>query len=190
MVAVVMVAASCVIAGAHAFSRSQRWEHVPVTADVSPDRLFDWRDALVLVPFRVSLYEKRYPIRLLDPGQESTLSSAEVTLEWNLGDHVGSSCVVDVSFYRLPPGLRIDLVTLEARAPGHLELDRSALPQDLDHGKPVAWRVRAVDGLGQTRAQSAWRRFTWRPSTASHAMHPASSPRLPEHETVPARPTG
>ena len=165
VVAILAVAASCVIAGAHAFSHSQRWEHIPVTADVSPDRLFDWRDALVLAPFRMSPYEGRYPIRLLEPGPGTIVTSAEAHLGWDLGDHVGSPCVIDVCFYRLPPGLRIDLVTLEAGAADHLDLDRSALSPDFDHGKPVAWRVRAVDGRGRTRAQSAWRRLMWRFST-------------------------
>jgi hypothetical protein len=163
VVAILTVAASCVIAGAHAFSLSQRWEHIPVTTDVSPDRLFDWRDALVLAPFRMSPYEERYPIRLLEPGPDTTVTSAEVHLGWHLGDHVGSPCVIDLSFYRLPPGIRIGLVTLEAGVVDHLDLDRSAMPTDFDHGKPVAWRVRAVDGRGRTRARSAWRRLTWHP---------------------------
>jgi hypothetical protein len=166
VVAILAVATSCVIAGGHAFSHSQRWEHIPVTSDVSPDRLFDWRDALVLVPFRMSHYEDRYPIRLLEPGPDTTVTSEKLPLEWDPGDHIGSLCVVDLSFYRLPPGLRIDRVTIEAMTHDRLKLDRGVLPADLDHGKPVAWRVRALDGRGRTRAQSAWRRLKWLSSLA------------------------
>ncbi len=162
VVAILAVAASCVIAGAHAFSDSQRWEHIPVTPDVSPDRLFDWRDSLVLVPFRRSPYEERYPIRLFEPAPDATVTSPVVRLVWDLGERGSSSCVIEVSFRHLQPGLRVDLVTLVAGPNNHLDLDRGALPATFDEGSPVAWRVRAVDEGGQMRAQSAWRRFSWR----------------------------
>jgi hypothetical protein len=187
VVAILVVAASCVIAGAHAFSRSQRWEHIPVTADVSPDRLFDWRDALVLAPFRTSPYEERYPIRLLEPRPGASVSSERVFLTWRLGAYVGSTCVVDISFYRRPPGLRIDLITSEAGAADQLEFDRSALPLDFDDDKPVAWRVRAVDGLGRTEAQSAWRRIVWHPELGALDRPLVRPPTAPSF-TTPATP--
>jgi hypothetical protein len=172
--AVFAVAAACVIAGGHAFSDSQRWEHIPVTADVAPDRLFDWRDALVLVPFRSSPYEGRYPIRLLEPGRDAKVAFAVVRLSWELGDHAGSPAVVDLSFRHLPRGVRVGLVTLPAKAGDHLDVDRSTLPPTFDPSKPVAWRVRVSEDGGRTRALSGWRRFSWRPS--------------PPPVTAPARP--
>jgi hypothetical protein len=165
VVAVVVVAAGCVIAGGHAFSDSNRWEHTPVTADVAPDRLFDWRDALVLEPFRTSPYEERYPIRLLEPAGEAVLTSVVAPLRWDLGTVAATSCVVDVSFRHLPRGVRVGLVSLPAESSGRLDLARSAMPPTFDPRQGVAWRVRALDERGRTRAQSGWRTFSWTPVT-------------------------
>jgi hypothetical protein len=170
--AVVIVAVGIVIAGAHAFSDSHRWEYTPVTSDVAPDRLFDWRDALVLDPLRRSPYEGRYPIRLLEPAPETEVTSSIVALRWDLGGHPASSCVVDVSFRHLPRGVRVDLVSLAASTCKHLDLARSSLPATFDSRRPVAWRVRALDGNGRTTARSGWRQLSWQPAPIKAPARP------------------
>jgi hypothetical protein len=132
--------------------------------DLAPDRLFDWRDALVLEPFRSSPYEDRYPIRLLEPESETEVNAAVVRLGWKFAGHIGSPPVVDLSFRHLPRGVRVGLVTLPAKTGNHLDIDLSALPPTFDPSKPAAWRVRAVDERGRTHARSGWRRLSWHPS--------------------------
>jgi hypothetical protein len=162
-VAVALVGFSCIIAGGHAFSNSHLWEHVPVTTDIAPDRLFDWRDALVLEPFRRSSHEDRYPIHLLEPGPDSTVATPTLRLSWAPGASPGLTPEVDLSFRHRPRGVRIGLVTLAAVADDHLLVDAAALPSTFDPTRPVAWRVRLVDERGNTRSQSGWRQLRWCP---------------------------
>ena len=151
------------IAAGHAFSNSQRWEFTPVTSDVAPDRLFDWRDSLVLAPFRQGSHEDRFPIRLDQPQAGSEHRNGSVELRWRDPGGPAAGYLVDVSIRHRPRGTRISVETLESDGPDHLTLTVDALPDTFDTGQPLAWRVRAVDEHGRVVARSGWRVLFWSP---------------------------
>jgi len=177
------IAASVVIAGAHAFSDSHRWEYSPVTADMAPDRLFDWRDALVLEPFRSTPYEDRYPIRLGSPAADADSHEPSVVFTWEDTRGRASEYLLDMSLRHKPRGIRVTIETFRAGAEEHLAVTNSSLPPTFDAQQPVAWRVRGLDTGGNEVARSAWRVLSWAPPIAgpSGSSQPAPSrqPTLP-----------
>lgn len=161
---------SVVIAGGHAFSDSHRWEYTPVTSDMAPDRLFDWRDALVLEPFRSTPYEARYPIRLSTPEPAADSHGPAVVFTWRDAGTRAEQYLVDISLKHRPRGIRVTLESFHADQNEQLTLPSTSLPPTFDPRQPVAWRVRGLDERGRVVARSAWRVLRWAPA-------PAASPR-------------
>jgi hypothetical protein len=157
------IAVSVLVAGGHAFSHSEQWENTPVTAHEAPDRLFDWRDALVLDPFRTKPYEDRYPIRLVSPESGAQNSDPAIVFRWHDERSRKATYRVDISLRHLPRGVRVTTESFFATEPDQLVIRVGSLPVTFDPRQPEAWRVHAVDDEGAVMASSGWRRLRWSP---------------------------
>jgi len=157
----VLVAVSVLISAGHVFSDSYRWNRRPVPATQARDRIFDWRDALVLDPFRRTPYESRYPIRLDRPEHGLSSDGDQMSFLWQDDARPEVRYQVEILFRYLPRGRRVGQLLIDVSAPGRLEVNGASLPKPLDRSKPLAWRVIALDSEGRTQATSGWRQLLW-----------------------------
>jgi len=155
------VAAGVTVAAGQVFSDSYLWNQRPVPATQARDRIFDWRDALVLDPFRSTPYEDRYPIHLMGPESDYRTNTNSLYFSWcdDIRDDVQYQ--VEILFRYLPRGRRSGQLMIETTDDKGVEIKASSLVEQLDRSKPLAWRVLARCSSGQIRATSSWRRLVW-----------------------------
>jgi len=157
-----MVAAGVTIAAGQAFSDSHLWNQRPVLATQAIDRIFDWRDALVLDPFRRTPYEGRYPVQLLGPENGCRTSADHLCFSWyDRISGIDTQYQVEILYRFLPRGRRSGQFLIEATDDNRVEITVSSLPKLLDRSKPLAWRVLARDSSDRIRRTSPWRKLVW-----------------------------